>query len=41
MISHNGILSDCHNKRARGIDHAVHSLHGGEGDAYVNCDARD
>jgi hypothetical protein len=47
MIFHsgNGILSDCNLKRAGGIDHAVHivarldRLHGGEGEAYVNCDA--
>ena len=48
MISHpgNGILPGCSLKRAGGIDHAVHGvarlnrLHGGEGEAYVNCDAR-
>jgi len=47
MIFHsaNGQLSDCNLKRAGGIDHAVHiiagldRLHGGEGEAYVNCDA--
>ena len=47
MIFHsgNGILSDCNLKRAGGIDHAVHIVprldrfHGGEGEAYVNCDA--
>jgi len=46
MISHsgNGILLNCHFKRAGGIDDTVHivtrfdRLDGSEGEAYVNCD---
>jgi hypothetical protein len=48
MILHsgNGILSDRNLQRAGGIDHAgqvvarVDRLHGGEGEAYVNCGTR-
>jgi hypothetical protein len=48
MIFHSGNrqLSGCHIKPAGGIDHTVHTvarvdrLHGGEGEADVNCDAR-